>query len=209
MENQWYASYGAVIPLNIFSSVAMPTLELIKIRVTKSIANILSIDVLSILNVEKARRGHGLSTVHMAQCIVDKVAKGMDIWDYVTEILYSRAYEETDPVSSFPDISGLASIPVGDLRGTGDIAVSAGFVATGIDILADIMDMHFATPDCDGSTSDDLSVGVGFVGVTGSDTDLQDQEESTHETATETAGTQIDIAMNVLRRVFVLAPLGR
>jgi hypothetical protein len=75
--------------------------------------------------------------------------------------------------------------------------VSAGFVATGIDSLADIMDMHFSTPDCDGITSDDLSVGVCFVGVTGSDLDLQDLEEPTYETATETAGSQIDIAINV------------
>jgi hypothetical protein len=64
--------------------------------------------------VEKSRRQQGLSTVHMAQCIVDKVAKGMDIWDCVAEILFSRAREETDPVPSFPDISGLASIPAGD-----------------------------------------------------------------------------------------------
>jgi hypothetical protein len=31
--------------------------------------------------VEKARRKQGLSNVHMAYCIVDDVAKGMDIWD--------------------------------------------------------------------------------------------------------------------------------
>jgi hypothetical protein len=36
--------------------------------------------------VEKARRQQGLSIVHMAQCIVDDVAKGIDIWDCVTEI---------------------------------------------------------------------------------------------------------------------------
>jgi hypothetical protein len=111
---------------------------------------------------------------------------------------FSRAHEETDPVSSFPDISGLARIPAGDERETGDMpTVSAGFVATGIGSLADIMDMHFSTPHCDGSTSDDLSVRVGFVGGTGSDMDLQDQEESTYETATEAARSQIDIAMNV------------
>jgi hypothetical protein len=45
------------------------------------------------------------------------------------------------------------------------------------------MDIHISTPHCDGSTSDDLSVGVGFVGVTGSDMDLQDLEEPTYETA--------------------------
>jgi hypothetical protein len=137
----------------------------------------------------------------MAQCIVDDVAKGMDIWDCVAEILFSRAHEETDPVSSFPDISGLASIPAGDERETGDMpTVSAGFVATGIDSLADIMDMHFSTPHCDGSTSDDLSVGVGFVGGTGRDMDHQDQEEPTYETATEITGSQIDIAITFLRR---------
>jgi hypothetical protein len=31
----------------------------------------------------------------------DDVAKGMDIWDCVAEILFSRAHEETDPVSTF------------------------------------------------------------------------------------------------------------
>jgi hypothetical protein len=148
--------------------------------------------------VEKARRQQGLSTVHMAQCIVDDVAKGMDIWDCVAEILFSRDHDETNPVSSVADISGLACIPAGDERETGDMpTVSAGFVATGIDSLADIMDMHFSTLDCDGGASDDLSVGVGFVGATGSDMDLQDQEEPTYETATEIAGSQIDIAINV------------
>jgi hypothetical protein len=94
--------------------------------------------------VERAWRQQGLSTVHMAQCIVDDVAKGMDIWDCVAKILFSRAHEETDPVSSFPDISGLASIPAGDASETSDIPMaSAGFVATGIDSIADIMDMHF------------------------------------------------------------------
>jgi hypothetical protein len=117
--------------------------------------------------VEKARQQQGISTVHMAKCIVDDVAKGMDTWDCVAEILFSRAHEETDPVSSFTDISGLASIPAGDERETGDMpTVSAGFVATGIDSLADIMDMHFSTLDCDGGASDDLPVGSGFVGVT-------------------------------------------
>jgi hypothetical protein len=96
--------------------------------------------------VEKAQWQQGISTVHMAQCIVDDVADGMDIWDCVAEILFSRAHEETDPVSSLPDISGLASIPAGDERETGDMpTVSAGFVASGIDNLADIMDMHFST----------------------------------------------------------------
>jgi hypothetical protein len=148
--------------------------------------------------VEKARRQHGPSTVHMAQCIVDDVAKGMDIWDCVAEILFSHAHEETDPVASFPDISGLASIPACDESETYFMStVSAGFVATGIDCFADIVDMHLYTPDFDGSTSDDLSVGGGFVGATGSDIDLQDQEEPTYETATETAGSQIDIAINV------------
>jgi hypothetical protein len=67
----------------------------------------------------------------------------MDIWDCVAEILFSRAHEEADPVSSFPDISGLASIPAGDERETGDMpTVSAGFVATGTDRLADIMDKY-------------------------------------------------------------------
>jgi hypothetical protein len=70
------------------------------------------------------------------------------------------------------------------------------------------MDMHFSTLDCDGSTSDDLSVGVGFVGVTGSNIGLQDQEESTYENATEIAGSQIDIAINVSpEEVFRLAAL--
>jgi hypothetical protein len=64
--------------------------------------------------VEKARRQQGLSTVRIAQCIVDDVAKGLDIWDSVAEIFFSCAHEETDPVSNFPDISGLASIPAGD-----------------------------------------------------------------------------------------------
>jgi hypothetical protein len=68
-------------------------------------------------------RGEGtaatvLSTVHMAQCIVDDVAKGMDIWYCVAEILFSHALEETDSVSSFQDLSGLASIPAGDERET-------------------------------------------------------------------------------------------
>jgi hypothetical protein len=75
--------------------------------------------------------------------------------------------------------------------------VSAGFVATGIDVLRISWTWDFYTPDFDGSTSDDLSVGVGFVGATGSDIDLQDQDEPTYETATETAGSQIDIAINV------------
>jgi hypothetical protein len=59
------------------------------------------------------------------------------------------------------------------------------------------MDVHFSTPHCDGSTSNHLPAGVGFVGVKGSDMDLQDQEEPTYETATEIAGSQIDIAINV------------
>jgi hypothetical protein len=148
--------------------------------------------------VEKAQRQQGLYTVHMAQCIVDDLAKGIDIWDCVAEILFSRAQEETDLVSNFPDISGLASIPAGDESETYCTSiVSAGFVATGIGSLADIVDMHFSTPDFDGSTYDNLSVGAGFVGVTGSDMDLQDQEEPMFETATETAGSQIDIANNV------------
>jgi hypothetical protein len=148
--------------------------------------------------VEKARRQQGLSTVHMAQGIVDDVTNGIDIWDCVAEILFPRAHEETDPVSIFPGISGLESIPAGDERETGDMPTdSAGFVATGIDSLADIMDVHFSTPHCDGSTSNHLPAGVGFVGVKGSDMDLQDQEEPTYETATEIAGSQIDIAINV------------
>jgi hypothetical protein len=36
--------------------------------------------------VEKARRQQGISTMHLAQCIVDDVAKCMDIWDCVAEI---------------------------------------------------------------------------------------------------------------------------
>jgi hypothetical protein len=60
--------------------------------------------------VEKERRHQVLSTVHMAQCIDDDVAKGMDIWDCFAEILFSRAHEETDTVSAFPDISGKAEI---------------------------------------------------------------------------------------------------
>jgi hypothetical protein len=148
--------------------------------------------------VEKARRQQGLSAVHMAQCIVDDAAKGMDIWDCVAEILFSRAHEKTDPVSSFSDISGLASIPAGDERETGEMTtVTAGFVARGSDSLADIMEMYFSPLDCDAGASDDLSVGVGFVGATGSDMDLQDQEEPTYETATQIAGSQIDIAINV------------
>jgi hypothetical protein len=96
--------------------------------------------------VEKARWHQGISAVHtavhVAQCI-DDVADGMDIWDCVAEILFSRAHEVADPVSSFPDISGLASIPAGDERETGDMpTVSAGFVATGTDRLADIMDKY-------------------------------------------------------------------
>jgi hypothetical protein len=118
----------------------------------------------------------------------------MDIWDCVAEIFFSRVHEETDPVSCFPDISEFASISAGDERKTGDMPiVSAGFVATGIDSLVDIMNMNFSTPDCDGSSSDNLSVGVGFEGVTRSDMNLQDQEEPVFETATETGGGQIDI----------------
>jgi hypothetical protein len=62
-------------------------------------------------------RGRGqqqrLSTVHMAQFIVNDVANGVDIWDCITEILFSRAHAENDPVSAFPDISAIASIPAG------------------------------------------------------------------------------------------------
>jgi hypothetical protein len=80
----------------------------------------------------------------MAQCIVDDVAKGIDIWDCVAEIPFSRAHEETDPVSVFPCISGLASITAGDERETGDIpTVSADFLATGIERFADIIGLHF------------------------------------------------------------------
>jgi hypothetical protein len=149
--------------------------------------------------VEKALRQQGLSAVHMAQCLVDDVAKGMDIWDCVAEILFSRAHEENDdPFSSFPDICGLPSIPARDERETGvKPTVSASFVATGIDGLADIMDMNFSTLDCDGGASDDLSVGVGFVGATGRDMGLQDQEEPKLETATELVSDQVDFATNV------------
>jgi hypothetical protein len=47
--------------------------------------------------VEKARRQKGLLTVHMAQCIVNDVANGMDVWDCIAEIFLSRVHEETDP----------------------------------------------------------------------------------------------------------------
>jgi hypothetical protein len=40
-------------------------------------------------------------------------------------------------------------------------------------------------------------VGVGFVGVTGSDMDLEDQEKPTYETATAIVSGQVDIAINV------------
>jgi hypothetical protein len=148
--------------------------------------------------VEKARRQQGLSTWHMAQCIVDDVAKGMDIWDCVAEILFSRAHEETDPVSAFPDISGSASIPAGDEGKTGDMpTASAGFVATGIQGLADVMEMQFSTHYSDRRTSDDPFVEVDFVGVTSSDIHLQDQEEPPSKYETETEGGQIDNANNV------------
>jgi hypothetical protein len=96
----------------------------------------------------------------------------VDICDCVAKILFSRAHEGTDPVSSFLDISELVSIPAGDECETGGMpTVSAGCVATGIDSFADIMDMQISTPHSVGICSDDLSVGVGFVGVTGSDND--------------------------------------
>jgi hypothetical protein len=43
---------------------------------------------------------------------------------------------------------------------------SAGFVATGIQGLADVMEMQFSTHYSDGRTSDDPFVEVDFVGVT-------------------------------------------
>jgi hypothetical protein len=83
--------------------------------------------------MEKARRPKGLSTVHIAQSIDDDVANGMDIWDCVTEILFLLAHEETDPVASFPEISGLASIPADDERESGQRpTVSAGFDVTDV-----------------------------------------------------------------------------
>jgi hypothetical protein len=58
---------------------------------------------------------------HMAQWIVADVRKGMDIWDCIAKNLFSCAQEETDPAASFQDISGLAVIPAGDERETGDM----------------------------------------------------------------------------------------
>jgi hypothetical protein len=54
--------------------------------------------------------------------------------------------------------------------------------------------VQFSTPRSDGSTSDDLSVGFGFVVATGRDIDLQDQEEPTPQNETEIAGDQINTA---------------
>jgi hypothetical protein len=152
--------------------------------------------------VEKARRQQGLSAVHIAQCIVEDVAKGMDIWDCVAEIcsrVLMRKLIPSQASRTFLDsrvFQPAMRAETGDTTGNMPI-VSAGFVATGIDSLADIVDMQFSTPDCDGSTYDNLSVGVGVVGVTGSDMDRQDQEDLIFETVTETAGSQIDIANNV------------
>jgi hypothetical protein len=148
--------------------------------------------------VEKARRQQGFSTVHMAQCIVNDVMNGMDVWDCIAEILFSRAHEENDPVSNFPDVCGLASITDRDEHETGVIpTASAGFVATGIDSLADIIDMHFSTPDCDEGVFDDISVGVGFVEATDSDMDPQNHEDPKYEAATEIMSGQLEIAINV------------
>jgi hypothetical protein len=78
----------------------------------------------------------------MAQCLVNDVANGMDIRYCIDEIMFSRAHEETDPVSAFPGIFALARIPAGDVRETCDRSTdSAGFVATGILGLADVMDI--------------------------------------------------------------------
>jgi hypothetical protein len=83
---------------------------------------------------------------------------------------------------------------------------SAGFVATGIQGLADVMEMQFSTHYSDGRTSDDRSVEVDFVGVTSSDIHLQDQEEPPSKYETETEGDQIDNANNVFpEEGFVLA----
>jgi hypothetical protein len=54
------------------------------------------------------------------------------------------------------------------------------------------MNMQLCAPHSNGSTSDGLSVGVCFVGVTSTDFDLQDQEGPTTKTATETGGDQIE-----------------
>jgi hypothetical protein len=75
--------------------------------------------------------------------------------------------------------------------------VSADFVATGIKSLADIMDMHFSTPDCDGGAFDDLSVGVGFVEATDSEMDPKNHEEAKYEAETEIMSGQVEIAINV------------
>jgi hypothetical protein len=64
---------------------------------------------------------------------------------------------------------------------------SVGSGATGIQGLADVMDMQLST-HCDGSTFDDPFVEVDVVEVTGSDVDLQDREEPTFETSTGTGG---------------------
>jgi hypothetical protein len=123
--------------------------------------------------VEKSRQPQGLSTAHMAQCLVNDVAKGMDIWYCIDEIMFSRAHEETDPVSALPHIFAIARIPAGDLGETCDRATdSAGFVATGIQGLADVIDMHFATRFSDESASDNPFVDVGFVAETSSDIDF-------------------------------------
>jgi hypothetical protein len=72
----------------------------------------------------------------------------MDVWNCITEVLFSHAHEETDPVSAFPDISRLASfffIFAGDERDKCDRpTVSTDFVATGIEGLADVMDKEFS-----------------------------------------------------------------
>jgi hypothetical protein len=62
--------------------------------------------------VERVGRQKGLLNVHRAQCIVEDVAKGMNIWDCVADI--SHAHKKTDPISSFSDLSGIASIPADD-----------------------------------------------------------------------------------------------
>jgi hypothetical protein len=47
--------------------------------------------------------------------------------------------------------------------------VSAGFIATGIESLANIIEMQLPTPHSDEATPEGLSAGDGFVGVTSSD----------------------------------------
>jgi hypothetical protein len=130
----------------------------------------------------------------------------MGIWDFIVEILFSRAHEETNTVSALPDISRLASIAADDERETRDRStVSARFVATGIGGFTDVLGMQCFTPHTDGNASDNPFVEVGFIGVTGRD--LQYQWDPTSENWTETAGDQIERARKkfLRRRVLLVA----